>query len=376
MHTVALLVNGELHAGFMKGSLVRSMNAPASSFDLEYSATATETDRVWPIEEGDPCEVRIDDKTVITGFVDTASTGEEGRTLFYRAAGRSRVGDLVDCACVHTPRTWNDATLARIAQDIVDPFACNVAIFGDSNRAVGRRARARAAVPAGAGQQAQAAQRAMSTFRYQVGEGALEVLRRAAALRGMFLFDSPDGDLVIARVGADDAGVTLGPVGTVLKRERSGDWSRRFSEYRFVGQSHARDDLPGTAGTQLSNVVNDPTLQQRGRFRPTVVTKKGGGGREDIGAASVLARNKAAGQSETVSYTVPGWHDGHGEPWSVGYLVDVDDERLRVRGKMVVVSATFRFGPREPWNTALELAWPEAFDEIDYPTRGRGAVWS
>jgi prophage tail gpP-like protein len=90
----------------------------------------------------------------------------------------------------------------------------------------------------------------------------------------------------------------------------------------------------------------------------------------------VLARNKAAGQSETVSYTVSGWHDGHGEPWSVGYLVDVDDERLRVRGKMVVVSATFRFGPREPWNTSLELAWPEAFDEVDYPTRGRGAVWS
>lgn len=375
MHTVALLVNGELHAGFHSGSLSRSMNAPASSFDLEYSSTATERQRVWPIEEGDACEVRIDDRTVITGFVDSSSTGGNGRTRTYRAAGRSRVADLVDCACVRTPRTWNDASLAKIAQDIVAPFACGVAVFGDSNRAVGRAARARAAVPASAGVQAQAAQRAYTRFRYQVGEVAIEVIRRAAAMRGMFLFDSPDGDLVIARVGADSAGVTLGPLGTYLQHERTGDWSRRFSEYRFVGQSHARDELTGTAGTQLSDTVADPTLQGRSRFRPTVVTKKGGGGREDIGAAAVLARNKAAGQSETVRYTVPGWHDGNGEPWSVGYLVDVDDEILRVRGKMVVVSATFRFGPRAPWNTDLELAWPEAFDEIDYPTRGRGSVW-
>lgn len=376
MHTVGLLVGGELHTGFQGGSLTRSMNAPASSFDLNYSPTATDRGRVWPIEEGDLCELRIDDRTVITGFVDSASTSEDGRTLTYHAAGRSLVGDLVDCACVHTPRTWNDASLAKIARDIVEPFACNVAVFGDSNRAVGRRARAAAAPPAGATAAAQAAQRTYARFRYQVGEGAIEVLRRAASMRGLYLFDSPDGDLVIARVGADSAGVTLGPVGTVLRRERSGDWSRRFSEYRFVGQSHARDDLTGKAGTQLSNVALDPTLRGRDRFRPTVVTKKGGGGREDIGAAAILARNKAAGQSETVSYTVSGWNDGNGDVWNVGYLVDVDDERLRVRGKMVVVTATLRFGPREPWNTQLELAWPESYDEIDFPTRGRGDVWT
>lgn len=348
-----LLVNDRLHSGFQSGSLMRSMAAPASNFDAVYSATATELPS-WPIEEGDAFELRIDGETVVTGFIDRPAPGYDARTRWYKASGRSKTADLVDSSCVFTPRTWLNKDLASIARDVAAGFACDTEVYGDEGRRFARH-------------------------KYQAGENAIEVIRRAASLRGMHLFDSPSGNLVIARVGADSTGVTLGPSGTVLRGERLGDWSRRFSSYRFMGQSHARDDLTGTAGTQLHGEAVDPTLQARGRFRPTVVPKRGGGGRQDLGAAAIMARNKAAGESETVSYKVKGFHITRGvnagRLWNPGELVDVDDEVLRVRGRMVIMSASMRFGARVPRETDLVLAWPEAFDEVDFPTRGRGDVW-
>lgn len=372
-HRTELLVNGELHSGFTGGHLMRSMNAPASNFELQYSATRTDTGRAWPIYEGDHCELKIDDKTVLVGYVDRSTVGYDPMARTYTVSGRSKTADLIDCSCVHTPREWLNANLARIARDAAQPFGVQVAVFGDSNRNVGRRTRARAAVPANGAQAATAAQRAMTKFKFQAGEPAIEVIRRAAALRGMFLFDGPDGDLVIARVAADDAGVALRRGVNVFKGERTGDWSQRFSEYRFRGQSNARDDLPGSAG-RLNGKAEDPTLQARERFRPFVVTKKGAGGREDIGAMAVIERNKRAGQSETYRCTVNDIVDGNDEAWNVGYLADVDDDWCAIRGRMVVVSA--RIPLVGPWQTDLELSWPEAFDEVDYPTRGRGDVWS
>lgn len=350
-HRVELLINGELHGGFTGGSLSRSLSTPASSFDLEYSATASGTGRPWPIYDGDATELRIDDVTVLTGFVDTSMVGYEPMRRTYRAAGRSKVGDLIDCACMHTPRTWQRKNLAAITADAASGFACDVAVFGDEGRLFDR-------------------------FKYQAGEAAIEVIRRAASLRGMHLFDTPEGNLLLARIGADDSGTTLKRGVNVVKAERVGDWTQRFSEYHFCGQTHARDELTGKAGTQLRGEALDPTLQGRGRFRPSVVTKKGGGGREDLGAAAIMRRNKAAGASETYSCTVNGWLDGNNEIWNVGYLANVDDDWLDVRGRMVVASARLSFAAEgQGYQTELELQWPEAFDEVDYPTRGRGDVW-
>lgn len=372
-HKTELLVNGELHSGFTGGSLTRSMNTPASVFDLTYSATRTDTGRSWPIYEGDECKVVIDGKTVLTGYVDSAPVEYDPDTRSYSVSGRSKTMDVVDCSCVHTPRRWNNANVTRIAQDVCEPFGVNVAVFGDSNASVGRRSRARAAAPAGADAPAQAAQVAFTMFKYQAGENALEVIRRAASMRGLFPFDSVDGDLILARVAADDAGVTLRRGANVITGKRAGDWSKRFSEYRFHGQSHARDDLTGKAGTQLRGIAEDPTLQARGRFRPFVMPRRGAGGQGDLGAAAIMMRNKNAGTSESYRCTVNDIVDGNGEAWNVGYLVDVEDDWCRIDGRMVVVSA--RIPLVGPWLTDLELSWPEAFDEKDYPTRGRGDMW-
>lgn len=350
-HRMELLIDGTLHGGFHGGSVMRSLTSPASTFDVEYSATATGTGRPWPIYEGDRAQVVIDDVPILTGFVDRSAPSYTHERRTYKASGRSLTADLIDSACMHTPRTWRGKNLAAIAANCADGFACDVAVFGDDGRTFDR-------------------------FKYQAGEAAIEVIRRAASLRGMHLFDTPEGNLLLARVGADDSGTTLKRGVNVIAAERGGDWSQRFSEYHFCGQSHARDELTGKAGSQLGGEAVDPTLQARGRYRPFVVTKKGGGGREDLGASAIMQRNRNAGASETYRCTVNGWLDGNGDVWNVGYLANVDDDWLDVRGRMLVTTARLSFSAEfSGFHTELELTWPEAYDEVDYPTRGRGDVW-
>lgn len=378
-HRVELLINGVAHGGFTGGSITRSLETPASSFELEYSATAGGTGRTWPILAGDEATLLIDDKAVITGYVDRSTRSYDPMRRTYRASGRSKVADLIDCACVRSPRVWTNANLATIASQAATGFACEVAVYGGDRRAVGRRRRPAAPstpTPAAGAAPAQEAAREYPRFTYRPGEAVIEVIRRAASMRGMHLFDTPEGNLLLARVGADDSGVTLRRGVNVVKAERSEDWSQRFSEYRFKGQSHARDELTGRAGAQLHNEANDPTLEGRGRFRPTIVTKKGGGGERDLGAAAILQRNQTAGRSETYSCTVNGWLDGDDNVWNVGYLAQVEDDWCDISGRMLVTSARLTFAAEgQGYQTDLQLMWPEAFDEANFPTRGRGDMW-
>lgn len=372
-HTVELRVGGTLHRGFIGGSIVRSLEQPASSFDLDYSPTATEG-RAWPIEEGDECEIQIDGETILTGFVDRSEVQYDSDRIEYRVSGRSLVCDLVDCNT--GAKTWRNKALTDIAVELADGFRCGVAVLGDNGAPVGTFIRARAATPATATKPAQAARRAYTRFKTNAGETVIEAIRRAAGLRGLHLFDSPDGILVISLVGTDSANVTLGyNTPRVLKGSRSGDWSGRFSTYHFCGQTSATDELTGKAGRQLLGEVDDPALTSRDRHRPKIIVKRGGGGRQDLGEQAVLERNRNAGRSERLRYTVNGWHDGNGDAWAPGTFVDVDDEKLRVQGRMIVVSARYRFGPEEPFQVELELTWPEAFDAENFPTRNRGDVW-
>lgn len=375
-HTVELLVDGTLHSGFAGGDIMRSLQSPASTFNLEYSPTATQRGTPWPIEEGDECVLKLDGETVITGYVDRSEVryeGESGR-IEYRASGRSLVGDLVDCTI--PARTFVNKPLTDVCPVLAEGFRAQVAVIGADNEPVGTFVRARAARAATATAPARAARRAFTRFKVDAGETAIEAIRRAAGLRGLHLFDSPDGILVVSVVGQDSANITLGyGDGRVTKGSREGDWSGRFSEYHFCGQTSATDDLTGETGQQIGGEVEDPALTARDRYRPKIIVKRGGGGRQDLGEQAVLERNRNAGSSERVRYTVSGWHDGNGDAWSPGTYVDVDDSVLRVKGRMIVVSVRYRFGWDQPYEAELELTWPEAFDVEDFPTRNRGDMW-
>lgn len=345
-HTVELRVGGQVYGGWKSGRLSQSLEQLASTWSLDYFDAWAHNDEPWPIEEGDEVELLIDGERATIGYVDDASSGYAARRWELSVAGRSRLGDLVDCSAVRDGKQWLNAGLTDIAVDLLKPFGMTPGFVIDEGEPFRR-------------------------FKFEPGETVQTVLQRAAKLRGFLLTDDR-GELAIARAGSEGLADTLRRGDNILRGRRRGSWRQRFSEYHFCGQTQATDEVTGKSASQLAGSITDPQVD---RYRPMVVISGGQDGNKDLGKRALLERNQRAGRSERVIYTVEGFRTSQGALWRPNQLVKVEDDWLRVDATLLVVTVGQRFGPEQPMVTRLELTRPEAFDQVDYPARGRGQIW-
>lgn len=358
MPAVELRIDGTINAGFISGSVSLSMDKPASTFDLAYDPDAPFSDGPGDgvIEAGDECVLRVTDipggdEVLLTGFVDRISARYDADSRTFRVSGRSKNGDLADGSCMHTPRTWRNKTIDQIANDAADGYASSVIVVGEVGDAFDR-------------------------IKFQVGEPPLEVIRKVAKQRGFWLFDSPDGNLLLDRVGVEDSETHLRYGENVIAAERTEDWSQRMSSYHYCGATSATDDLTGKSGRQLNGEVDDPMVAGRGRYRPLAIAATGAKRRADLGRRAIMERNMRAGKSERINVTFDGWADDRGLLWRPGVLVTMTDAQLRIdNSRFVVADVRYKFGANEPYLTELTLTRPEAYDLEDYPARARGDLW-
>ncbi|MEM7608185.1 MAG: hypothetical protein AAF411_22765, partial [Myxococcota bacterium] len=212
-------------------------------------------------------------------------------------------------------------------------------------------------------------------FAINEGETIAAALMRAAKLRGVVLVD--EGGRLIMDIAGNNQSTTVlrnGPGGNIREGERQTSWRERFSEYVFRGQTRATDELFGREAAELEGRVIDPEVQQR-RLRRLVIASWGNR-RDDMGVRAVNERNRRAGRSERLVYTVPGWLDDEGLIWRPNQRVLVQDSILDVDAVMLLVRVTTQLRPKVS-RTELELSLPSAWDVTrpDYPVVGReGAI--
>jgi prophage tail gpP-like protein len=181
---------------------------------------------------------------------------------------------------------------------------------------------------------------------------------------------------VIERAGDSDTTTILQRGVNVTNGSHTSSWADRFNPYIYKGQTRANDETSGASAHHLRGEVNDPQLEAAGRYRPMLITHSTGqGGPGDVGKRARLECNQRMGRGERVSYTVDEYKTEDGYLWRPNLRVFVEDDWLGIHGWLLVVSVSYRFAPDEAPGCQLELARPEAFDEIDFPARGRGQLW-
>lgn len=348
-HEIELRVGGEVFRGWTSGRVRQSLEQLATTFSLDYIDQWVPDAQPWAIEEGDECELLFDGERVTAGYVDevTSDYGPEGWGL--SLTGRSYLGDLVDSSVVRDGKQWLNQGLTQIAVDLLEPFGLVPSFVIDEGEPFRR-------------------------FKFEPGDTVVDVLKRAAALRGFLLTDIA-GELTIARAGGGELVGAIRRSENVIRGQRKGSWRERHSAYHFCGQTQADDEVTGKSASQLQGNVDDPAIK---RYRPMVVISGGGqDGNKDLGKRAIVERNNRAGRGERLSYKVAGFrtNESEGELWRPNQLAKVEDDWLRVDATLIVVSVTQRFGPDTEMATQIELTRPEAYDEVGYPARGRGEVW-
>lgn len=346
MAEVRLKVDGMIYGGWKTVDVRRSLDIAADTFALSVTDRWAGQDERRPIRMGSPCEIWIDDEKLITGYVDDVNPSYDANTRTVEIDGRSKVGDLIDCALATTDQQYQfyNQNFAAIAKRLANYFGVEVVDL------VGKYKPAR--------------QRNM-----EAGQRAFELLEEIAREEAVMLVSDADGNLVITRASGDRLTASLEAGKNVLSAQGRFSMKDRFSQYRFLAQGIGWSERNGEASAHIVGQADDLLV----RFRPTVNLAEDASTPEAIRKRAEWQRNVSYGRSMQATYTVAGWKHAEGL-WVPNKLVRIVDEWMGLDGVWWLIS-TVRFRLDENGSrTDITVMPKEAFDLIPLPPKDEAGM--
>jgi len=353
MSVATLIVDGVEHGGWKALEVSRSLDSPASAFSFEATPRHPGRNNPVGIRAGAACQIRLDDDIVLSGFVDEVAASYSADEEIDRVAGRSKTGDLVDCAAAVA--TYRNQALPLIAAQLLAPYAAGVEDLTGTDDIIRR---------------------------YRVEEGATvwDCLEELARRSGVLLTDSPEGNLVLTRVGF--GGLPAGRLEygrNVLSATLAVSTRERFSSYVVRGSRAGDDNDFGDVAARVLEGVTDDGLD---RTRNTIVRAEQPVTRAQAKEYAVWVAATRAGMSTSYTCRVQGWRGATGGLWTPNMVVPVKDTRLGVDAELLLVDVTFSQTTEET-TTTLVLRPLAGYEPVELtkqpasrkPNKGIG-LWS
>ena len=322
---VTLESNGKEFSGWTHARLSMGIEMVASGFTLGVTQFPNSTGNLprWVGQE--PCKVKINGETLITGFIDIVAEKYANRSHAIEISGRDKTADLVDCSDMMN--IFSNKNLPDIAREICTKF--NIPVTGGKN--LPRR----------------------DIFVPQIGDTLWNELSRLAALDKVILLPNAKGGLLITTAGAGGAmpGALNFPDSGVISASQMINWQDRFSNITALAQGDATANAQ--KGVAIDHRVN--------RYRPYVV-------HAEIMAAGESIKNRAKwelaireGKCYRWRFTVPGWMQ-NGVIWQPNKTVKIVAPPFGLDRKLLIASVEFLLDQNSGKMTNLELVLPTAFN--------------
>lgn len=322
-----LFVGGQIYTGWTAVTIDASMRAPAAAFSL------SARDPAWQLIPNAAAVLKDNGEAVLTGYIDRVEASLDAGGWGKDVQGRSRAGDLVDCAAVHSPDYWRGTTLGALARIICAPFSVTVHVDSDGP--------------------------VVQAVKLKPDETAAEALQRFAQIAGRVIMPHPDGGIIITTAAKTPIGRWVAEGFNVVGASGAIDYSQRFSEYRIRAQAPAPpEDEEGDVESEvkLEATARDPRVT---RYRPWRQTSPDSGSLAQVTDRANWEAKVRAAKSAVIEVTVNGWRQD-GALWAPNTLVEADIPSLRLTGRMLIeaVSLTLRDGAQR---AQLTLVSPEAY---------------
>lgn len=330
MSDVRLYVNNQIYTGWKTVSVTRAIDQAANTFAIGLTSDFDINVGVLPVAPGSACRLELQGEIVVTGFVDAISGSFSESSHTYSVTGRSKIGDLIDCSAIVDGGEFRNQTVDAIAAALCKPFGISVVVNAD----VGSP---------------------LAVHRVDDG-GAHEVIERACRRRGLLLFSSATGRLIIGEVSSEKISTPL-EVGKNIK-SGSGQFSinSRFSEYRVKGQANDSDeDTPLEQQVQALGIARDPNVK---RYRPMVVDAEDG--ETNLTKRAQFEASTRLGRSTKMTYVVQGWAH-NGGLWEPNKLVRVKDTYFGVDGLFLISAVSYRYSESGGTEADITVMPREAF---------------
>lgn len=335
---VTIEVGGTALGGWQTIDVTLRAEGFPPSFSIGMTAKEPVTSNAVVAKAGDPCVVKIGGDTVITGYVDRDTNSGDKDSHQLTLVGRGKTQDLVDCSAEWQGGQILSANALEIATKLTAPYGISVKLAEGAS--------AGNPVP-------------QTNLTY--GETAAEIIQRNARNAGLLAYESPAGELLLARVGKVKAasGVAFGV--NVQDYAVNNSMDQRYSDIRCAALSqNTYGDIQGGDDSFFYFTVNDPNVPRHrlmyivteAAFSPRFFT--------ELKAKWEVARR--AGRAGAVSVTIDSWRDSAGKLWAPNTLVSALGIPGNRAGEELCISEVHFHRSAERGTVAeLQLLLPGAF---------------
>ena len=327
--TVKIIIGGYEYTRFKKYRIESDLYAAAGTFEFELFF-----DKAIKVNAGDQAQVYVNGFLEMTGLIDRVGTAYDltGRSI--SVTGRDLMGLVVDSYCEQWV-TIRNANLVAVAERLLR----NVPFINRKNIEADDAARRRDALK--------------PFLQPTPGDRIFDVLREAAASRGLVFYSRPDGGLCFRKprgrgaVNLNIAQKRGEPNTYIIRGERIQDFSERYSKYTVLTQEPGLDSEDPPWINDIAR-VEDPGVPY---YKPFVESIDEDSGSVRKRANMILEQRRA--RSNMVKYSLKGHSQGV-RNWSVDELVRVDDDELDIHEDLLTYSRIFELS-RNGVTTELTL---------------------
>jgi prophage tail gpP-like protein len=343
-----LTVSGLAYDGWTRSEVQAGIEQMAGGFVLQMASTYPGDKAPIELREGLPCEVKLGDDLVITGYIDDLETDDTDTTTSVRLAGRDKTADLVDCSAIHKTGQWRGVRLVQIVTDIAKPFGIAVVVApGTDTGEVFKR------------------------FALEEGETAFSAIDRACRLRAVLVTSTPEGQVLLTTASTVHSGIHLIEGVNMTKFNARHSWKERYNQIIIKGQVAGDDQEYGESAAHLKAEAKDAEID---RYRPLIVMAEHGTTSKALGERATWEVKVRMGRGKRGGCTVVGWRTGkdgqEGPIWRPNTLVRVTSPRMRLDMDVLIVSCNYQ-NTEQGRMTELTFARPDAFALVDGIGRSR-----
>ncbi len=339
---IRIEIGGQDFENFKTASVTRRLDTVCG----EFSFTAS-TDFKFNINNNSVCKIFVNEKLVLTGYIETLNPSIEPTSHDIEITGRDLLSDLVDSSIPSNLNIQGGITLAEIATKIINGLGIPVKVINNvTNLAPFSKTELISAEP---------------------DQNAFDLINQYASKRSVLITSDANSNLIITR--ASDTRVADKLVNyksdTMLENNikssnASYDNSQRFNKYTVISQENSSAN-----GASFNiNTVNIKGIATDNEIRSTrqIIIQAENASSSDI-CTEIAGFEANIRRANALNYTcqVQGFSRNNGDIWWINELVEVIDEDELISSELLTKAVTFNIDAGSGSNTNLEFGLRDAY---------------
>jgi len=340
---VSIIVGNVQISGWTALSISRGIEIMPASAEFATTEIDPETHQAVSIASGDPCQVKIGDQVVLTGYVISVMRQADPSNHILRVSVASKSVDLVDCAAEFSTYQMNSTNVFAIVQRVCQPFGITV------------------------NQINQAGNVDIGAAGIILTETAYDITERLTRLSSCLFYDQEDGSIVLSPVGAGQAASGFSEGQNIESYSVLDSMAGRYSSITAIVPGplplfNSPDDDVFDQMKSITAVQQAATDDGVKRWRPLLIPVELGDDQNyDVTKARMLwEANRRWGRSQAIQLTCDSWRDSGGALWEPNTLAPVAIPSAKRNDILLIAEVTFR-KDEEGTHADLVLMPKEAF---------------